>query len=121
MKIKIGSHVKINYICSLDGGEVFEKGDISFTVGDGEVLLELEDNILGLGVGESKEFSIKKPYGGRLDKLVLDLGVLDIDEDNIKENSELYTIEDGKLFLDLNHPLSGENLNCVATVEEINY
>ncbi len=88
-KIKVGDTVTVDYTGYLEDGKVFdtslqvvaEKTDIKkkdfiplkFTVGAGQVVPGFEENIIGLGKGESKRFIINpdKAYGESNPDLIL--------------------------------------------------
>lgn len=60
--IKKGSEITINYVGKFDDGNIFEKSDnLKFIVGDGTIIPELENELIGLTVGDKKTI-VSKSY-----------------------------------------------------------
>ncbi|MCG5059587.1 MAG: FKBP-type peptidyl-prolyl cis-trans isomerase [Limnoraphis sp. WC205] len=59
---KVGSKVKIHYMGKLENGEVFSSSTnnepLEFCVGEGKVLSNLEEAIVGMSPGESKTITV---------------------------------------------------------------
>lgn len=72
-----GDLVTVHYIGTLDNGRIFDQRDddepLSFTLGSGEVFAEMEQQIIGMKVGEVKNvcLSAEQAYGLRLDENLL--------------------------------------------------
>ncbi|BCL63227.1 peptidyl-prolyl cis-trans isomerase [Desulfomarina profundi] len=126
-----GSTVTIEFVIRLDDGsvvgEVGKKNTLKFTLGEGKLLKGLEENIIGMEKGESKNIvlSPQEGYGEYNKELVLRL-----ERDKIPDDVELkvgrtiqYQNRDGErvnfvvnaldentVTLDGNHPLAGLDL-----------
>lgn len=61
-RAKNGDTVKVNYTGSLDDGTIFDtsigKNLFQFTIGEGFLMQEFEEEVIGLTEGESKKFQI---------------------------------------------------------------
>jgi FKBP-type peptidyl-prolyl cis-trans isomerase SlyD len=114
---------------------------LKFIYGVGMMLPKFEENLFGLQVGDTFDFTInnKDAYGEYDDDSVLDLersifeidGKLDeemifegnvvplMDNEGNKVNAQVVTITDTHVTVDLNHPLAGENLHFKGSVLEV--
>ena len=130
-RAKSGDMVTVHYIGTLDNGRIFDQRDmdqpLTFTVGAGEVFSRLENEIVGMAVGEVKNICLlaEDAYGLRLDanllKVSRDLFPADKELRNgQKLNVELggrmqrlirvRTVEEETVTLDGNHDLAGCDL-----------
>lgn len=143
MKIENGDTVVVVYDGQLDSGEIFESsansGPLEFTIGDGSVMPGFEAQLLGLGQGEQKSFTLPPDaaHGPSNPELIhtVDRGVLPnqgqlavgmvlgltIDHEGKKEKvPALVTALDGnQVTVDFNHPLAGKTLTYTVTVQTI--
>ena len=78
--IKDGDNVKIEYTGSFDDGEVFDASEkhgapLEFKVGEGKVIKGFDNAVVGMAVGEEKDFRIepKDAYGDKNPDMVKDL------------------------------------------------
>lgn len=114
---------------------------LKFTCGLGMMLEKFEDNLRGLKLGDSFDFTIPcaEAYGDYVEVLVLDLdreifmtdGEFDhehvqegkivemINADGQRVNGIVLEIGKSKVKVDFNHPLAGENLNFKGKVLEL--
>lgn len=114
---------------------------LKFTCGLGMMLEKFEDNLRGLKLGDSFDFTIpcEEAYGEYVEALVLDLdreifmsdGEFDhehvqegkivemINADGQRVNGIVLEIDKKKVKVDFNHPLAGENLNFKGKVMEL--
>jgi len=126
-----GDIVTVHYIGTLDNGRIFDQRDadqpLSFTLGSGEVFKKLEDEIVGMAVGEVKNIYLatEDAYGLRLDENVikvsrelfpagkeLRIGQKLSIELGGKSNQvmRIRRIDDESILLDGNHDLAGCDL-----------
>ncbi len=143
MAVEIGDIVTVNYTAMFEDGSVFDStyhGDhshpISFKVGEGSIIKGFEDAILGMEVGEEKEFDVlpENGYGEKDENLIQSIpSGLFHDLKGLKEgmyvelssdNGEIFPatileITDDFVKVDLNHPLSGKKLHFKVKVEKI--
>jgi FKBP-type peptidyl-prolyl cis-trans isomerase 2 len=76
-RAQIGSSVTVSYIGTLDNGRIFdsteEGGPLTFTIGNDQVFAALEQNIIGMASGETKNILIPaaEAYGPRLDENII--------------------------------------------------
>ena len=130
-RAKSGDMVTVHYIGTLDNGRIFDQRDmdqpLSFTVGAGEVFTRLENEIVGMAVGEVKNIFLlaEDAYGLRLDANLLKVSrdLFPADKElriGQKLNVELggrmqrmmrvRTVEEETVTLDGNHDLAGCDL-----------
>jgi FKBP-type peptidyl-prolyl cis-trans isomerase SlyD len=132
---------------SLPGGErVFveettDENQLTFLFGNGQLIPDFEDNLSGLTVGKTFDFSIdaENGYGMQDDEAivkvgndmfkvegVLDLEVLQVgntvpllDKDGNQMVAKILGIDGETVILDFNHPLAGQNLHFSGSVTEV--
>lgn len=130
-RAKSGDMVTVHYIGTLDNGRIFDQRDmdqpLTFTVGAGEVFSRLENEIVGMAVGEVKNIFLlaEDAYGLRLDANLLKVSrdLFPADKElriGQKLNVELggrmqrmmrvRTVEEETVTLDGNHDLAGCDL-----------
>ncbi len=150
MKITANKSVSAEYELFVDGEnegelELMEKATpeqpLSFIYGVGMMLPKFEENIFGLSVGETFDFTINNEdaYGPYEDENVIDLdraifeidGKLDtevvfegnvvplMDNEGHRINAQVVSVTDTHVKVDLNHPLAGENLHFKGKVLEV--
>lgn len=128
---KSGDHVRVHFTGRLDDGTVFATSAMSdpleFTLGNSEVLPQIEDAVDGMESGETKTVYIPsdEAFGPRREDLIqeipkeslpvgMDVEVgqqLWIDQPN--DEPLLVSVADvleESIILDANHPLAGEDL-----------
>ena len=140
MAIKDADTIQIEYVGLLDDGSVFDTSEIhgkplEFTVGSGKVIKGFDKAVIGLEVGDEKEFRLEPSdaYGEHNEALVDT-----VSRDLVRSDME---IEIGKTFwvqapngqtmpakivglteeevtFDLNHPLAGKSLTFKIIIVE---
>jgi peptidylprolyl isomerase len=136
--VQNGDSVKVNYKIVLDDGSIFETSDtmgpLEIKVGDGKVLQDLEQGLIGMQPGDSKSIRIpvERAYGQRRDERVFQMPKskapghfetgkmvsmyradgLPIQVKVIGENDEAYII-------DGNHLLAGQDITFAVTLLSI--
>jgi len=142
-RAKSGDMVTVHYIGTLDNGRIFDQRDmdqpLTFTVGAGEVFTRLENEIVGMAVGEVKNICLlaEDAYGLRLDANLLKVSrdLFPADKElriGQKLNVELggtmqrmmrvRTVEEETVTLDGNHDLAGCDLTFalkLVTIESL--
>lgn len=142
-RAKPGDMVTVHYIGTLDNGRIFDQRDmdqpLTFTVGAGEVFTRLENEIVGMAVGEVKNICLlaEDAYGLRLDANLLKVprDLFPADKElriGQKLNVELVgkmqrmmrvrTVEEETVTLDGNHDLAGCDLTFalkLVTIESL--
>ena len=133
MKIaKNGDKVKVEYTLTLDDGQVVDtskgRDPLEFTLGEGHVIKDFNDAIIGMKVDEEKDFKVesKDGYGEPNPQLKMKLPRQNLSkeqtpqvgmiigltmQDGRKSMSKIFEITEEYLGIDLNHPLSGQVLN----------
>jgi FKBP-type peptidyl-prolyl cis-trans isomerase 2 len=140
-KAENNKKVKVHYTGTLEDGTVFdssrEREPLEFTVGGGEMIKGFDDAVVGMSVGESKQFTIAAAdaYGERRDEMVFDVERTQLPEGMEPEIGqhlqteaegghpvilEIVAVEESKVTLDGNHPLAGKDLNFDIEIMEIN-
>jgi FKBP-type peptidyl-prolyl cis-trans isomerase 2 len=142
-RAKPGDMVTVHYIGTLDNGRIFDQRDmdqpLTFTVGAGEVFTRLENEIVGMAVGEVKNICLlaEDAYGLRLDANLLKVSrdLFPADKElriGQKLNVELggtmqrmmrvRTMDEETVTLDGNHDLAGCDLTFalkLVTIESL--
>lgn len=143
MKVKVGDSVKVDYEGRFESGEVFDSskhGDHShplvFKVGNKEVIDGFDKAVVGMEVGEEKEFKLSpgEGYGQRNEQLLqkiprdrLPLGqepqagmVLMLKSpEGHQIPAKITAVDDKNITIDLNHPLAGKTLIFKIKLVEI--
>lgn len=130
-RAKQGDRVTVHYIGTLENGRIFDQRDsdqpLSFTLGDGEVFTALEQQIIGMKVGEVRNIYLtaEQAYGLRLEENLLKVSrdLFPADRElsiGQKLNIELggsehrlmrvRNVDDHEVLLDGNHDLAGCDL-----------
>jgi len=140
-KAKKGDKVKIHYTAKLkNGGQVFDsskgKDPLPFTIGGNEVIPKLEENVVGMSAGESKEISMTadEAYGQRDENLVVEIardklpGDVELKEGQFitidtkkmgKGTARVVEVGESSVTIDANHPLAGQDLEFEIELVEI--
>ena len=140
IQAKNGDTVKVHYTGKLDNGAIFDSSldrePLQFIVGEGVLLHAFEDEVVGMGPGDSKTITIgsDKAYGPRREEMVVEVDRNQIPENlDVQVNQQLQLVqEDGQSFvvrvsdlsettvtLDANHPLAGQDLRFDIELLEI--
>lgn len=132
-KAESGDKVSVNYVGTLDNGQVFDstkgKAPLSFTLGQGQLLEKFEMGVLGMKIGEKRTVSMgpKDGYGERREELILEVPKENFPKDlklqvgvkiqlrqkksHAVTQAEIIRVSDNTVTLDANHPLAGKKLN----------
>lgn len=133
LKVEKGSKISLDYEGRLESGEVFDSskhGDhshpLEFEAGSGAVIKGFDDAVMGMAIGEEKEFSIKphEAYGEYNEALKQEVPRKAIPiEQELKAGMVLMMqtpqgamplkiseVKEDSLVIDLNHPLAGKTL-----------
>ncbi len=137
---EVGDTVRVHFTGKLDDGTVFdssrERDPLEFKVGEGKTIRGLEDAVVGLHLGESKEALVKPEHGfGHFrNELVQIVGRSDFPADaeltlgqqfnasGFGRDKLVVTIVDitgNEITIDANHPLAGKNLVLEVQLVEI--
>jgi peptidylprolyl isomerase len=144
MAVEKGNKVKVDYEGKLDNGDVFDSSThgehthpLEFEVGEGKVIKGFDDAVMGMNVGEEKEFKIapENAYGERNEELKREVPKesLKLGEGQKVEKDmtlamqtpqgpfpvKVLDVKEKTIVLDMNHPLAGENLNFKIKVVEV--
>jgi len=142
MQIQKGNLVKVEYVGTLDDGQEFDNsskhGPIEFVVGNHQVIKGFDDAVIGMKVGEEKEFKIPKEqaYGDinpkMIQKLPMDKFPAEIKEkakaggflilsapNGMQMPVKIVSVDPDGITLDMNHPLAGKDLTFKIKVLEI--
>lgn len=135
-----GSTVTISYIGTLDNGRIFhsteEQGAISFTIGSEQVFNALEQAVVGMAAGETKNIIIPaaEAYGPRLDANIIKVQrelfpperELRIGEKlslqfkgGIERVMMILELGEQEVTLDGNHPLAGLDLTFALRLDAV--
>ncbi|MEW5950014.1 MAG: peptidylprolyl isomerase [Thermodesulfobacteriota bacterium] len=139
-KVKKGDFVAVHYWGTLENGEMFDSSEgrdpLEFQVGSGAVIEGFEKAVLGLSIGDKKNFVLQPEdaYGPRDESLVVDFPrasagkdislevgmVLGVRMQNGQQiPARVTTIGDDNITLDMNPPLAGKVLNFQIEVIHI--
>jgi peptidylprolyl isomerase len=137
---KTGDTVKVHYTGKLDDGTVFDTSSdrepLQFTIGQGQLIPDFEQAVVGMNPGESKTIQIpsENAYGPHHQEMVME-----IDRSEFPENLEpevdqrlqvsqsdgrtfpvtVTGVSESKVTLDANHPLAGKDLTFDVQLTEI--
>ena len=135
-----GDTVKVHYTGKLDDGTIFdtsaEREPLQFTIGEGQLISDFEQAVVGMNPGDSKTVQIPadNAYGPHLEDRIM---VIDRNEfpkdlepkvDQMLQvnqpdgNSFVVKVTDvseSKVTLDGNHPLAGQDLTFDIQLTEI--
>ena len=139
-RVQNGDRVTVHYIGTLDNGRIFDQREddqpLSFTIGAGEVFPALEQEMIGMAIGEVKNIhlSADHAYGLRLDenlltisrklftaerelrigqKMAIELG------GNEQRIMRIRRIDEHEVLLDGNHDLAGCELTFALQLVSI--
>ena len=141
---KLGDCITVDYEGYLENGEIFEStkdaGELEFTLGNANVLLGLEEGMIGATIGETREITVTpdKAFGPHQKELVqeLDKSVFGAKSNDLqpgmivhltmqKEGTDqqipatVVQMSDHKVTIDYNHPLAGQSLTYKITLNAI--
>lgn len=140
MKVKKNSRIKFHYTVTTQDGEIVDgtEGEeaLEAQLGKDQLLPKLEENLVGMSVGEEKNVQInpEDAFGEKMEDAVSEIPkehielTEEISEgmyiDLADENEEVYRglvteISETTIKVDFNHPLSGQVLNFKIKVESI--
>ena len=138
--LKNGDTVKVHYTGKLEDGRVFdtskEREPLEFKAGEGRLIKGFESAVLGMEVGETRDFEVvpEEAYGHRQEGMVLEVPLGDFPSHiepelgmrlqiNQPQGSPLQVvitdISDEAVTLDGNHPLAGQTLYFQVELLEI--
>ena len=139
LQIQTGTSVTLHFSLALENGHIvdsnFEGNPATFSVGDGNLLPGFESSLLGLEVGDEREFIIppENAFGqhntqnvqsvdrGNFDESDLEIGsILSFQNGDGELPGVIIALEENLVMVDFNHPLSGKNIVCQVKIVEIN-
>ncbi len=134
-----GSTITLDFRLSLtDGTEAFDTGDepLTCTLGDGTLLPGLELALYGLRPGEEQTLTLtpEQAWGERRQELIKEMPRSDFPADSELEAGQILAfslpdgeetmgtvlaVEDDRVLVDFNHPLSGQEVVFQAKMLEV--
>ena len=139
LQIQAGTSVTLHFSLALENGHIvdsnFEGNPATFSVGDGNLLPGFESSLLGLEVGDEREFIIppENAFGqhntqnvqsvdrGNFDESDLEIGsILSFQNGDGELPGVIIALEENLVMVDFNHPLSGKNIVFQVKIVEIN-
>ena len=140
-EIKIGDKVKVHYVGTFKDGTEFDSSvkretPLDLVIGEGKVLLEFENTIRTMSVGDKKKVHIpcEKAYGEVIKEAITKAPRNEFPEDfrfiideRIKGDTKsgkpatavIVEVSRTEVTLDMNHPLAGKDLNFEIELLEI--
>lgn len=140
MKVQKDSKIKFHYTVTTQDGEIVDGTDgeeaLEAQLGENQLLPKLEENLIGMSVGEEKNIQIapEDAFGEVMDDAVSEIPRKNIELteeitegmyiDLADENEEVFRglvtkITEETVTIDFNHPLAGQVLNFKLKVEDI--
>jgi peptidylprolyl isomerase len=137
---KPGDTVKIHYTGKLDDGTVFDtsadREPLQFTIGQGQLIPDFEQAVVGMNPGESKTVQIPSDnaYGPHREEMVMEVDRSEFPEDleprvaqrlQVSQSdgrtfpATVTDVSESKVTLDANHPLAGKDLTFDVHLSEI--
>jgi FKBP-type peptidyl-prolyl cis-trans isomerase SlpA len=139
LQIQTGTSVTLHFSLALENGHIvdsnFEGNPATFSVGDGNLLPGFESSLIGLEVGDEREFIIppENAFGqhntqnvqsvdrGNFDESDLEIGsILSFQNGDGELPGVIIALEENLVMVDFNHPLSGKNIVFQVKIVEIN-
>ncbi len=135
-----GDTVTVDYTGKLEDGTVFDtsedRGPISFTIGDDEVIPGFQEAVVGMEAGETASATLPpdEAYGHRSDEMVFSVRRSELPDDLDPEVGDRLEVQsrEGQTFpavvaeiegesvtIDANHPLAGEELTFEIELKSI--
>ena len=140
-EIKLGSKVKVHYVGTYDDGTEFDNSvkretPLDVVIGEGKVLVDFENTIRTMSIGEKKKVHIpsEKAYGSVSEEAIMKVPRNEfpkefrfIIDERIKGNTKsgnpasatILEVTKTEVTLDMNHPLAGKDLNFEIELLEI--
>ena len=137
--MKPGSKVKVHYTGTLSDGSVFDSSEgkepLEFTIGEKQVIPGFENGVKEMKMNEEKTIKInaKEAYGERDERMVVSVprdkfppdvqagGTLILKGPNGERfPAVVKEVKENEVFIDMNHPLAGKDLNFKVKVIAIN-
>ena len=141
-KVTNGNTVSVHYKGTLNDGSQFDssydRGEpITFEVGAGQMIPGFEKNIMGMSVGEEKEFKLTPDdaYGDHNPEAIQEVSkeifpnnfsfqigqiIQGEQEDGNPLVAKIVSEQNETVTLDFNHPMAGQNLTFNIEVVDIN-
>ena len=137
---KTGDTVKVHYTGKMEDGTVFDtsadREPLQFVVGEGQLIPDFEQAIVGMNPGESKTIQIPsdRAYGPHVQEMVMVVDRTDFPADLKPQVDQRLQVSqsDGRTFavtvtdvseskvtLDGNHPLAGKDLTFEVQLSDI--
>jgi len=137
---KNGDTVKVHYTGKLDDGTIFDtsadREPMQFTIGEGQLIPDFEQAVVGMSPGESKTVQIpsENAYGPHHEEMVMAVERKEFPDDLEPKVDQMLQVrrQDGHTFavkvtdvsetkvtLDANHPLAGQDLTFDIQLSEI--
>jgi FKBP-type peptidyl-prolyl cis-trans isomerase SlyD len=136
--IKRGSTVKIHYTLKVDEHVIdssAERGPVTYVQGEGQIVPGVEKKMVGLEVGDKREFTVapEEGYGVANPEAIHTVPKAAFNEAEKLSVGDMVTGEvggrtfrarvnevgDEEISLDLNHPLAGKTLEFAVEVLEV--
>lgn len=129
--IENGRTISVEYTLKLDDGTTVDSNvgedALSYTQGDNQILPALEDALLGLAIGDTKEVKLtaEQGYGPVMQEAFQEVELETIPEDartagtmlvatspeGEQQPIRVHEVKEETIVLDFNHPLAGQPLN----------
>jgi len=141
MAVKQGSKIKVDYVGTFDDGTVFDSSakhgkPLEFEVGKHQVIPGFENAVIGMEKGQEKEIEIKPKdaYGEYDANLAKDFkreqlpkepepkpGMMLVlkTADGNQFPAMIKSVSNGKVTIDINHPLAGKTLHFKFNIVDI--
>ena len=137
---KTGDTVKVHYTGKLDDGTVFDtsadREPLQFTIGEGQLIQDFEQAIVGMNPGDSKTVQIlsDNAYGPHHEEMIMVVERNQFPDDLEpkvdqmlqvrQQDGQTYTVKvtdvsEANVTLDANHPLAGKDLTFDIRLAEI--
>jgi peptidylprolyl isomerase len=130
IKVKTGDMVTVHYTGKFENQQVFdsskEREPLEFKVGDGQIIVGVEQAVIGMSIGELKTIQLNPSdaYGERRDDLISTIEKKHLKSQMNPEPGQQWMIGDSQdptivtiidvdqehITLDANHPLAGKVL-----------
>jgi len=139
MKIADGNTVTIDYIMTIDDGEVVDSTEetdpLSYVQGEGELINGLEQRMIGLEKGSSLKVDIPaaEGFGASDPEAFIEVPKTDLPPEALQVDAQLQgegpqgqaiegrvvEVKENSAVVDFNHPLAGKDLHFSVTIVDV--
>lgn len=139
MAVKKGDTISLHYAIEMENGDVFDssvsRDPIKFEVGSGQVIPGIEEEVIGMSVGDKKKINVnpEKGFGEHKGDLIQSApreifkghevkagDIVDLrSQEGELAKAQIVNVEEEQVTFDLNHPLAGKKIVVQIELVEV--